>query len=172
MAVCQDLATCLEVLLTSGFSAPWHLPASLLQNSYTHQQWIISVFVHYNLHESQRCLTQKVTWRKSRLLLFFFLISNLFSSRWQLSSVPSNTVSSIARAPDGYERANPSANRVIFSNSSLSPNGGKNKYIKIKSHWWKIIKPNLRILERNNFEWCQKILPSCQISHKHFVYFF
>lgn len=99
-----------------------HLSASLLQNSNTHKHWIISVFTHYDLHESQRHLTQKTTMAKNQT----FLISNLFSSGWLLSSIPSNSVSSFARTPDGYVRTNPSANRLILlSNSSLLPIGGK-----------------------------------------------
>ena len=42
-----------------------------------------------------------------------------------LSSVPSNSAASVARAPDGYVRANPSANRLSFSNSPLFSSGGK-----------------------------------------------
>lgn len=125
LAVCQDLATCLEeVLFTSKCHPLCHLSASLLQNSNTHKHWIISVFIHYDLHESQRHLTQKPLWQKTR----HFLISNLFSSGWLLSNIPSNSVSSFARTPDGYVRTNPSANRLILlSNSSLFPNEGKNK---------------------------------------------
>lgn len=65
LAVCQDLATCLEeVKLASKFRCLCSLTASLLQNSSTHKRWIISVFIHYDLHERQRCLTRKATMTK------------------------------------------------------------------------------------------------------------
>lgn len=68
LAVCQDLATCLEeVLLTSKFLPLCYLTASLPQNSDTHKQWIwiVTVLIHGDLSESQRCLTQRTMMAKN-----------------------------------------------------------------------------------------------------------
>lgn len=91
LAVCQDLATCLEeVLLTNEFRPLCHLSASLLQNSNTHKHWIISAFIQCDLHESQRHSTQKTTMAKTQTFLnlqFIFFQMTAFQHSFKLSIV-------------------------------------------------------------------------------------